>query len=170
MEFIRLIIEVFTAIGTVGAVIVALYINKINGKPKLKIIKVNTKCENKLYFAFQIFNSGCLEPIVSQLGFPNKKKMKWQKLGDSAMQYKKEFLEDDLLDKISYYHYPVKIKSGEMLGILLNRNEILDIRDNLKLGRVKLKLIFIDESKVTIKISKREIDDYLEESNRYEDE
>ena len=167
MEYIELIFNILTAIGTIGAVIVALYLNNVNSKPKLKVVKVYTEEQSELYFAFQIFNNGSFEPIVKQLGFSNKKKLKWQKLGDSKRQYKKEFLDEELLDKISYYHYPVKIKSGEMLGILLSRNEILDIRDNLRFGKIRLKLIFIDESRITIKLSRKEIDKYLEESNKF---
>ena len=40
MEYIELIINILTAIGTIGAVIVALYLNIVNSKPKLKIVKV----------------------------------------------------------------------------------------------------------------------------------
>lgn len=167
MEYVELILNILSAIGTIGAVIVALYLNNVNSKPKLKIVKVHTEDQDKLYFAFQIFNNGSFEPIVKQLGFSNKKKMRWQKLGDSKRQYKKEFLDEKLLDKISYYHYPVKIKSGEMLGILLSRNEIIDIRDNLKFGKIKLKLIFIDESRISIKLNRKEINKYLEESNKF---
>ena len=156
MEIANLIVNIFVAIGTIGAVIVALYLNYINSRPKLKILKLQT------------FNNGSYEPIVKQLGFSNKKKMHWQKLGDIKRQYKKEFLDEEMLDKISYYHYPVKIKSGEMLGIMLNRNEVLDLKDNLKFNKVKLKLIFIDESRITIKLTKKEIDLYLEESYIFE--
>ena len=167
MDLANLIVNIFVAIGTIGAVIVALYLNYTNSKPKLKILKIHTEVDNKLLFAFQIFNNGSLEPIIRQLGFPNKKKMYWQRLGDKNRQYKKDFLDEDILDKITYYHFPVRIKSGEMVGILLNRQEILDIKDNLKYGHINLKLIFIDESRITIKLSKKEINEYLEESNKF---
>ena len=51
---------------------------------------------------------------------------------------------------------------------MLNRNEVLDLKDNLKFNKVKLKLIFIDESRITIKLTKKEIDSYLEESYIFE--
>ncbi len=168
MAIANLIVNIFVAIGTIGAVIVALYLNYINSRPKLKILKLQTEDEKKLYLSFQIFNNGSYEPIVKQLGFSNKKKMHWQKLGDIKRQYKKEFLDEEMLDKISYYHYPIKIKYGEMLGIMLNRNEVIDLKDNLKFNKVKLKLIFIDESRITIKLTKKEIDSYLEESYIFE--
>ena len=141
--------------------------NYSNSKPKLKIVKVHTEDEDNLYYALQIFNNGSLEPIVKQLGFSNKIEMHWQKLGDKNKQYKKEFLDDNLLDQITYYHFPVKIKSGEMLGILLNRKEMFDLKNNIKFNKLKLKLIFIDESRITIKITKKEIDKFLEESYKY---
>ena len=74
MEIANLVINIFVAIGTIGAVIVALYLNYINSRPKLKILKLQTEDEKKLYFSFQIFNNGSYEPIVKQLGFSNKKK------------------------------------------------------------------------------------------------
>jgi hypothetical protein len=74
-----------------------------------------------------------------------------------------------MLDKISYYHYPVKIKSGEMLGIMLKREEVQNLKDNIKYNKVKLKLIFIDESRITIKLTKKEINDYLEQSYMFND-
>lgn len=159
MELANLIVNIFVAIGTIGAVIVALYLNYINTRPKIKIIK--------LYYTFQIFNNGSIEPIINQLGFSNKKKMCWQRLGIKRKQYKKEFIDEELLNKITCYHFPVKIKSGEMVGIILDRSEMLDIRDNLKNNKIKLKLIFIDESRITIKLTKKEIDLYLEESNKF---
>ena len=128
---------------------------------------MHTEDEDNLYYALQIFNNGSLEPIVKQLGFSNKKEMHWKKLGDKNKQYKKEFLDDNLLDQITYYHFPVKIKSGEMLGILLNRKEMFDLKNNIKFNKLKLKLIFIDESIITIKITKKEIDKFLEESYKY---
>lgn len=167
MEIANFIINILVALGTIGAVIVALYLNYSNSKPKLKIVKVHTEDEDNLYYALQIFNNGSLEPIVKQLGFSNKKEMHWQKLGDKNKQYKKEFLDDNLLDQITYYHFPVKIKSGEMLGILLNRKEMFDLKNNIKFNKLKLKLIFIDESRITIKITKKEIDKFLEESYKY---
>lgn len=167
MEIANFIINILVALGTIGAVIVALYLNYSNSKPKLKIVKVHTEDEDNLYYALQIFNNGSLEPIVKQLGFSNKKDMHWQKLGDKNKQYKKEFLDDNLLDKITYYHFPVKIKSGEMLGILINRKEMFDLKNNIKFNKLKLKLIFIDESRITIKITKKEIDKFLEESYKY---
>ena len=167
MEIANFISNILVALGTIGAVIVALYLNYSNSKPKLKIVKVHTEDEDNLYYALQIFNNGSLEPIVKQLGFSNKKEMHWQKLGDKNKQYKKEFLDDNLLDQITYYHFPVKIKSGEMLGILLNRKEMFDLKNNIKFNKLKLKLIFIDESRITIKITKKEIDKFLEESYKY---
>ena len=167
MEIANFSINILIALGTIGAVIVALYLNYSNSKPKLKIVKVHTEDEDNLYYALQIFNNGSLEPIVKQLGFSNKKEMHWQKLGDKNKQYKKEFLDDNLLDQITYYHFPVKIKSGEMLGILLNRKEMFDLKNNIKFNKLKLKLIFIDESRITIKITKKEIDKFLEESYKY---
>jgi hypothetical protein len=169
MEIANLIVNIFVALGTISAVIVALYLNYANGKPKLKILKVHTEDEKELYFSFQIFNNGSFEPIVKQLGFSNKKEMHWQKLGDMKRQYKKEFLDETMLDKISYYHYPVKIKSGEMLGIMLKREEVQNLKDNIKYNKVKLKLIFIDESRITIKLTKKEINDYLEQSYMFND-
>ncbi len=168
MEIANLIINILVAIGTIGAVIVALYLNYKNSKPNLKILKLQTEDDKKLYFSFQIFNNGSYEPIIKQLGFSNKKKMHWQKLGDVKCQYKKEFLDEENLNILSYYHYPVKLKTGEMLGIMLNRKEVLDLKDNLKFKKVKLKLIFIDESRITIKVTKKEIDNYLEESYIFE--
>ena len=167
MELANLIVNIFVAIGTIGAVIVALYLNYINTMPKFKIIKLYTEDDNKLYYSFQIFNKGSIEPIINQLGFSNKKKMCWQRLGIKRKQYKKEFIDEELLNKITYYHFPVKIKSGEMVGIILDRSEMLDIRDNLKNNKIKLKLIFIDESRITIKLTKKEVDLYLEESNKF---
>lgn len=168
MEIANLIINIFVAIGTIGAVIAALYLNYISTKPKLKIIKINTEDRNKLYYSFKIFNKGNIEPIIKQLGFSNKKKMCWQKLGIKRSQYKKDFLDEILLDKITYYHFPVKLKSGEMLAILLDRYEMLDIKNNLKRGKIKLKLIFMDESRITIKLTTKEINNYLEESNKFD--
>ena len=106
MEIANLIVNIFVAIGTIGAVIVALYLNYINSRPKLKILKLQTEDEKKLYLSFQIFNNGSYEPIVKQLGFSNKKKMHWQKLGDIKRQYKKEFLDEEMLDKISFIIIP----------------------------------------------------------------
>ena len=74
MELVNLIVNIFVAIGTIGAVIVALYLNYINTMPKFKIIKLYTEDDNKLYYSFQIFNKGSIEPIINQLGFSNKRK------------------------------------------------------------------------------------------------
>ena len=73
-----------------------------------------------------------------------------------------------LLDKVVDYRFPVRIKSGEMIGVLLDRKEMLDLKNNLKFRKIKLKLIFIDESRITIKLTKKEIDKYLEESYMFE--
>ena len=170
MDVANLIVNIFVAIGTIGAVIVALYLNYSNSRPKLKIVKVHTEMYDKLYYSFQIFNNGSFEPIVKQLGFSNKKEMHWQRLGTKNRQYKKEFLDEDLLDQITDYHFPVKIKTGEMLGILLNRDEMLDIKENITLKKVKLKLIFIDESRITITLRKKEIYKFLEESYKFENQ
>ena len=40
MEIANFIINILVALGTIGAVIVALYLNYSNSKPKLKIVKV----------------------------------------------------------------------------------------------------------------------------------
>ena len=148
MEIANLVINIFVAIGTIGAVIVALYLNYINSRPKLKILKLQTEDEKKLYFSFQIFNNGSYEPIVKQLGFSNKKKMHWQKLGDIKRQYKKEFLDEEMLDnykrfveehlKTHIHDYHSKrgllMKVGKRRALLdyLKNNDVVSYRETIK--------------------------------------
>lgn len=55
MEIANLIVNIFVAIGTIGAVIVALYLNYINSRPKLKILKLQTEDEKKVISFFSNF-------------------------------------------------------------------------------------------------------------------
>lgn len=164
MNIANLIVNIFVAIGTIGAVVVSLYLNYANQRPKLKIVKIETEDNNNLYYALQIFNNGSFEPIINQLGFSNKKEVHWQKLGDLNGKYKKTFMTDNMLDEVVDYHFPVRLKSGEMIGILLNRDEMLSLKSNMRFNRIKLKLIFIDETRLTIKLTKKEVNKYLEDS------
>ena len=171
ISIINLILNFFIAIGTVGAVIVALYINYFNLIPKFKIIKEQTEIENdqNLYFSIRIINIGNVDSIITRIGFSNKKLMKFQTLGKSAQAkpYKKNYKDNRLLNKIDYFRFPVKVSCGEMINVLITKEEILEMKENLKFNKLCIRIFLANESVKKIYLTKKEINKYLKYVNNF---
>lgn len=167
IKVLELIFSFFTALGTVGAVILALS----NQNPKFRIVKRQAEVEDdkNLYFSIRIFNNGHVESIITRIGFSNKKQVKFQKIGTelSLQPYKKNYQDDELLDKIIYFRFPVKIQCGEMIVVRITKEEMLTMKENLNLNRIPIRIIFADETVKKIYLTKKEIDKYLEDANNY---
>lgn len=168
---IDLILDLLTAGGTVGAVIFALYTNYYNQNPKFRVVKEQTEIEDdkNLYYSIRIFNIGHVESIITRIGFSNKKLVKFQRFGNdlSAKSYKKNYKDDKLLDKISYFRFPVKIRCGEMINVVITKGEMLAMKENLKFNRISIRIILADETVKKVYLTKKEIDKYLEAANNY---
>lgn len=167
MELANLIVNIFVAIGTVGAVLIALWNIITENKPKYKIIKAETEEDNNLFYSIEICNVGKIPFIIKNVGFSNFLENKWEEISTEKLLIKKDYKDEYFGDKINWGKFPIKLHPLESLGILISKKEIIKLKENTNKKNANLKIIFFDECKKKVKIKIKEINDYLENYNHF---
>ena len=87
MEVANLIVNIFTAIGTVGAVIVSLALSQKKEKPKIKVMSGYVEMSKKEFYAICIFNNDISKSYsIKEIGYANKLEKKWVNIHFSKLQ------------------------------------------------------------------------------------
>ncbi|HHU56182.1 MAG TPA: hypothetical protein GXZ48_05815 [Acholeplasmataceae bacterium] len=165
MELTNLIINIFVAIGTVGAVVLSLWNIITENRPKYKVIKHETILNKDRYYTLEICNIGKIPFIIKNVGFSNHLEQSWYNFAEDILLIKKDYKDEDFSSKIEYKEFPVKLYPLESIQILITHEEVLKLKQNMKYKKVYIKIIFFDESKKKCKILMNEIDKFLENHN-----
>ena len=73
MDVANLIVNIFTAIGTVGAVIVSLALSQKKEKPKIKVMSGYVEMSKKEFYAICIFNNDISKRnYIKEIGYDKK--------------------------------------------------------------------------------------------------
>lgn len=164
MEVANLIVNIFTAIGTVGAVIVSLVLSQKKEQPKLKVISGYVEMSKKEFYAICIFNNDISKSYsIKEIGYADKLAKKWVNIDLSKIQCKKKDY-----NKIIDGHYKVvecylneKFEYGQELHIILTPKQIENLINSNKRKTVKIAIILLGENKIWIKVSKKLLKQYI---------
>lgn len=164
MDVANLIVNIFTAIGTVGAVIVSLVLSQKKEKPKLKVMSGYVEMSKKKFYAICIFNNDISKSYsIKEIGYANKNEKSWVNIHFSKLQCNKKDC-----NKIIGGHYKVvecylneKFEYGQELQIILTPKQINDLVNSNKKRTVKIAIILIGENKIWLKVSKKQLKQYI---------
>ncbi|MDD3187718.1 MAG: hypothetical protein PHD02_04555 [Bacilli bacterium] len=158
MECANLIVNIFVAIGTVGAVVYSLYLSNENNKIKVNKMISTTTENNKKILTINIYNIDISRPLlIKELGFANKIKNKWINVKrDSYKCLKRSYLERNSKGRfiISDLVLTDPIMYGEEIAILLDKNIEKEL---LKQRHPKIAVILITEQKIWIRVTKKRL-------------
>ena len=164
MEVANLIVNILTAIGTVGAVIVSLVLSQKKEQPNIKVMNGYVEMSKKEFYAICIFNNDISKSYsIKEIGYADKLAKKWVNIDFSKLQCKKKDY-----NKIIDGHYKVvecylnkKFEYGQELHIILTPKQIENLINSNKRKTVKIAIILLGENKIWIKVSKKLLKQYI---------
>lgn len=154
----------FSAIGTVGAVIVSLFLSSKKDKPNIKVDKNEITIGNKNFFSIYLYNNDIhKEYSIKEIGYPNLKEKRWNSIALSKLQCKKKDYTQIVDGKYKCVECCLNEKFcyGQELYIILKENDVRNMINSNNKRSVKISIIFLGESKICLKVSKKYLEQYI---------
>ena len=164
MELANLIVNIFTAIGTVGAVIVSLVLSQKKEKPKLKVLNSYLEISKKKFFTICIFNNDISKNYsIKEIGYANKNEKRWVNIHFSQLQCNKKDY-NEIVDgqyKVIKCYLNEKFEYGQELHIILTAKQIEGLINSNRRRTVKIAIILLGENKIWLKVSKKHLKQFM---------
>ena len=169
LDIANFIVNVFSAIGTVGAVILSLILASKKEKPKIIVDKndfrIETENETESFFSIAMMNNDLQRAYsIKEIGYKNSLLKKWVNLSFSKEQCQKK--DDSKMENGQYKcidcNLSDKFKCGQELYIVLNKKQVEDLITSNNKKSVKIAIIFLGEYKLWLKVSKKYLKQYVE--------
>lgn len=166
-EILSIIIQTFIAIGTVGAVIVSLWLSFKSDKPKIKLkYLINTE-NNPINFEMIVVNNSVGKAIsIKEIGIINNKK--WKPIEQQKIICLKKYYNEMQGNKYKTQQFILgeALNYGEELTMIIYQEVLEDIIKTTKKRKIKFVLIIVGEEKVCLNIKCKNIKNYLEIKNK----